>query len=158
MVSTIFIGFSIGSPIIGWLSDRFSRRKIFMLLGAICSFIFLSLTIYLSSLSLTFATLFLLLFGFASSGFILVFSTAKEINPLRMVGTSMGLINGFNMMGAAIFIPIIGLILTFFSNASSTLHHYEVALTILLVIQIIAFITVLKVEETYARSKYQYGK
>ncbi|MDF1760821.1 MAG: MFS transporter [Coxiellaceae bacterium] len=61
LVSMTFIGFAMGSPLSGWLSDRMYRRKPVMIIGTSISLVALLLIIYSPTLPLfVLATLFLI--------------------------------------------------------------------------------------------------
>lgn len=47
MVSLIFIGFAVGAPVFGWLSDRLGQRRNVMLWGTVGAFLALSAVIYI---------------------------------------------------------------------------------------------------------------
>jgi len=51
LVSLTFIGFAIGSPFAGWLSDRVKRRKPIMIIGTLVGLICLSALIYIPILT-----------------------------------------------------------------------------------------------------------
>jgi MFS family permease len=58
----IFIGTLLGSPTLGWVSDKIKLRKLPILIGIISSFVLVILIIYVPNLSfMTYALLFLLL-------------------------------------------------------------------------------------------------
>ena len=99
VTSALFIGMIIGSPFIGWLSDKLQRRKSPMIIGAVLSvllFIGLILTPDLSLFELI--GLFFLL-GFITSAQIISYPLIAESNPAALTGSSEGLASMLIMAG-----------------------------------------------------------
>lgn len=108
LISYIFIGWAIGSPVLGIISDSMSKRKPIMILSALSALVLMIIMLYLPDLSKTQLTLIMLSYGFLYSGFLLGFSIVKEINSLKISGTALGFMNTLNSLGGAILQPIIG--------------------------------------------------
>lgn len=85
-------GLSIGAPVIGFLSGKIKRRRAIMLAGILIQELTFIPLIYLSQTPFWLNAVLLLLFGFASSAFILSFTLGKESNQLTVVGTMMSVI------------------------------------------------------------------
>jgi len=158
ITSMMFLGFIIGAPLFGWLSDRFKRRKPFLYINTIGSLISISIAIYFpASYSIHFAAMSFLSFGFFSSGFIIAFSVIRETNSPSITGGAMGFMNAMNMAGGAIVPPIIGVILDIYSlHHSLSLQHfsltgYKISLAILPAIIFTSLILLFFIKETYAR-------
>lgn len=111
IISLMFIGVIIGSPLVGSLSDKLQSRKLFMILGAIVSLI-LSLSIVYITIKLTIilAIIFLLL-GLASSVQSLGYTVVSENNPLHRIGVAMSFTGMIVMCGGALLQPYIGMLL-----------------------------------------------
>lgn len=107
-VMFIFIGWAIGSPVFGWISDTIGKRLPPMIFGSIGAFLALTGVIYLPHLSIMSIKLLLLLFGIASSGFLLAFSIVKEINLPKFTASALGFVNCLNMLPGALLQPFIG--------------------------------------------------
>ncbi|MBM3208658.1 MAG: MFS transporter, partial [Chlamydiae bacterium] len=73
MVSLIFIGFAVGAPIFGWLSDKLGRRCTVMYWGTLLAFLTISLVIYCPIQSIYILGFLLFVFGFSISSFLLCF-------------------------------------------------------------------------------------
>ena len=104
----------VGSPFFSWLSDKVfrSRKKVIVL----ASIITLCLTIPLAFFpdAMNRPTLYLLCFllGMFNSAVVVVgFTSAKELFPVEIAGTSVGLVNLFPFLGGAVAPPILGAIL-----------------------------------------------
>ncbi len=104
----------VGSPFLSWLSDKVfhSRKKVLVL----ASIITLGLTIPLAFFTdaMNRPTLYLLCFllGMFNSAMVVVaFTSAKELFPVEIAGTSVGLVNLFPFLGGAVAPPVLGAIL-----------------------------------------------
>jgi len=133
------IGFIVGCPIGGYLSDRMLRsRKKAVLLGlTIMAFALLAICSNISSSLIWLGFIFFLL-GFGSSFGQIMYAHIKELMPLNMTATAMTGINFFTMVGGAIFLHGFGIFLNmrFFSSYSST-KQYNMAFLICFVIMLV---------------------
>lgn len=158
-VSMVFIGFAVGAPFSGWLSDRILRRKIIMVFGSGMALVCMSVVLYVPHLSLTLLSTMLFLFGFFSSFFFVSFALMREINPSQYSGTAIGWINMFNAMCGAFSEPLIGKLLdegwqgTIRNGARVfSLLDYRLSLLVLPICLIIALVLLCFIKETYCRS------
>lgn len=158
MISTIFIGWAIGSPIWGWISDRVGKRLPPMYIGTIGAILSFAILLYYPSLSLKTATALLFIFGLFSSGFLPGFSIAREVSEDAYCATSLSFMNMMNMVGVALAQPLIGRLLdSSWSGAMEngvrvyTLANFESALTFLLVGMVIALVLLPFIKETHCR-------
>jgi MFS family permease len=157
LVSFLFIGWIIGAPLLGWLSDFIARRKLPMIIGAIGLLITTFCIIYMPPhLAKLMLMLFLLLFGFFSSCLLMIFSVIREINPTKHRATALGFANMLNMLICVPIYPIIGIILdTYNHNTISAGAHafsttsYHLALAAIPIVIILAIILLPFIRETY---------
>jgi len=104
------IGFILGGPFFGMLSDRILQtRKWIVILGLCLLFIILFIFAFLPAGTgfLLFAFLFFS-FGFFGSSGLVMYAQMKEQMPPEMAGTAMAGINFFAFVGAAVFLHVIG--------------------------------------------------
>ncbi len=155
--SMIFIGWAIGSPVFGFISDYLKRRKPTMYVAAIGGFISIILAVYVK---LPFYLLYipLLCFGIFSSGFLPAFAAIREINPPKMNATALGFMNMLNMVGAAILQPLIGWVLDLNWHGVKHLdarvysvHAYSIALLVLPICLGLALVLLPLLRETHCR-------
>ncbi|OYX11511.1 MAG: hypothetical protein B7Z15_11675, partial [Rhizobiales bacterium 32-66-8] len=92
-VSMMYVGWLVGGPIAGYLSDRFNARRLFLVGASIATF-FVTLFIALTP-SLPLPAMFgvLLLLGLASTSQVVCFAAAVEHNPHSVTGTSLAATN-----------------------------------------------------------------
>ncbi len=129
MISMIWVGVGIGSPLLGWFSDRICSRRFTLALSAILG-LFSSLAVfYLPDVSMMSMYFLLLLFGMGSSGQSISFATINENNPSHVVGTASGFNNLCVLIGGAIFQPLVGRFLHHSTNLHSvdSVHVYSEA-------------------------------
>lgn len=111
LVSMIFVGWALGSPFFGWVSDTIGRRKIIMMLSAVFSLIFMTLLLYSPVHSYTLLSVAAFLYGVSNVGVATSYTAACEINPNRWVGISLGFTNMASVIIGAGFQPVIGYLL-----------------------------------------------
>jgi len=108
LLSWIFIGFGVGGPVLGFMSDRLSNRKFIMQSSAIISSLSLLILIYYPNLSIVIIGFLMFMIGFCTGAFMLAFALAKEINLLTMTATVVAMINtGSDILGA-LTEPLVG--------------------------------------------------
>jgi sugar phosphate permease len=157
ILSMIAWGMIIGSPLLGWLSDRVlqSRKKIIM--G--CSLVLTLLLgiLYLRPSGLPLPALYLLFFLFAVSASAVVvigFTTTKELFPVEIAGTSVGTVNLFPFLGGAVYMPLLGRVLDRYPRSADggyALEGYTTLILILLISSAAAFFCSLMMKETLSR-------
>jgi sugar phosphate permease len=116
------LGTIVGSPIAGRLSDRiFRSRKSVALWGVgLYSLSLLPLTgIVKIENPLWYGVIFFFI-GFFTSFGLLTFSHAKDLFPVAISGTVTTFVNFFTMMGAALFMPVLGRVIESFPRAGSS--------------------------------------
>jgi len=158
-VSWIFIGFAVGAPLLGWSSDKMGMRKPIMMLGTLLALLSLLIVIYSAMLPLKFVSLLLFLFGFGASGFFISFAMIREIFPLLLTATVLGFMNTFDSICEAISEPFVGVFLdmTWSGVIHDDVHHfstlgYKLALSLLPLYLIVAFVVLLFIQETHCKS------
>ena len=110
-VSLVFVGFAVGAPLAGWLSDRIGRRLPIMWFSTSAALVFACLVLYWPNLSIVWASAFLFCFGLFISGFLLCFSMVREVNLLILAATAIGFMNTFDALLGALTDPFVGWLL-----------------------------------------------
>ena len=160
-VSMLFWGFAIGAPIMGWFSDYIRRRKLLLILGSIVGAVLFSILIFVPTFSL-FASYFLLFFiGFFCSVQVLVFPIACENCPKKASGTAVATTNLLVTLGAVIFQPVAGWILSLDVKAHILNHahvytytDYKHALLVLPIALILSIFVCSLLKETYCQTRF----
>ncbi|KMY68513.1 MFS transporter [Desulfocarbo indianensis] len=104
----------IGSPILSWLSDKVlrSRKKLLvsasLLLTALCAL----LAFWPRALGVPAMYVWCFFMSLAASAMVVIaFTSGKELFPVEIAGTSVGLVNLFPFLGGAVMQPVLGMVL-----------------------------------------------
>lgn len=111
LASVMFFGWGVGAPLCGWLSDKFGRRRPFMVLGGLLATAGISLIILFPAMPLPLLQAVLVMQGFGSSAMVLSFAVAREHNPPWANSATLGIINSFVVGSGAVLQPAIGYLL-----------------------------------------------
>jgi sugar phosphate permease len=166
LVSTMFVGAAIGSPLSATLSDVVQNRKLPMLLGSVLTFAVYVMIVGVKGIPLI--TLYILFFtaGFAYASKGIGFAVICEIMPKKISGVSIAFINTAVMLAGSIFLPLVGFLLelhwdgTMVAGAPHyTEDNYRFAFWVIPITLIVSSLLVLLIKESHpARSVVkQYG-
>lgn len=108
LLSFIFVGFGVGGPLLGYISDRTGDRKYIMQINALVSMISLLILFYWSDLPFWMIGTLMFLIGFSTAAFMLAFALAKELNALALIATVVAMINTGSDIIGAFTEPVIG--------------------------------------------------
>ena len=158
----IWLGIGLGSPLMGWYSDKIGSRSKPLSLSALLGIISLTIIIYAPPLSLPWLYFTLFTFGLAASGQSLAFGVVKDNNTSCVVGTAIGFNNMAVVAGGALFQPLIGILL--YVNWSGVTHNgtpfygivdYQKAFFVLPLCYVLALlVSQFLLRETYCESQY----
>lgn len=108
LTSSVLVALAIGSPVFGWLSDRWGKRKPLFISGCSLTFVALAVAFFVPGTSFRLLVAALLIAGFSSGAMILTFAFAKESVPDHLAGTISGVINMGVMAGPMLLQPAVG--------------------------------------------------
>lgn len=105
------LGLIVGSPAVGWVSDRLNRRTTLVIAGAALYTVLLSALAAFPSMSP--ALFAAILFGnaFFAGGFILSYTVVKETHDTDASGVAVGAANTLGFLGAAVLPTLMGVAL-----------------------------------------------
>jgi len=117
------LGFIIGGPIIGALSDKiFKNRKVVATLAlSLYSVFIFPLTGSFQKPSLFIIGVMFFSMGFLNSSSMIMYANIKELLPVAISGTAMSAVNFFTMAGAGFFQHVMGIIIEKFSFSQGQL-------------------------------------
>ena len=120
------LGWIIGCPLLGMLSDRLGRRKPVIEVSAFVLLMSLAWILYGPADVLPPFTLAIVM-GVASGAAMLPYTIIKEVNPPELSGTSTGVVNFLNFTFSALLAPVFGWILAAVrGGVADTPHvHYQ---------------------------------
>ncbi|MBS0626606.1 MAG: MFS transporter, partial [Verrucomicrobia bacterium] len=91
ITSMISLGTIVGSPLYGFLSDYFQRKKVWMILGTMLSLVSFFLIMTIKSPSIVTMSIIFFSLGFFSASQVLGYPMITDSAPDKLKGTSMGL-------------------------------------------------------------------
>jgi MFS family permease len=169
--SILFLGFTIGAPLMGYLSDKIKRRKLPMQLGAAGSALVMMVILYAPSLNATSLGVLMFVLGLLYSVQSIVFAVGREVSPDEAAGTAIAMTNMIVMIGAMFLQPLVGRLLDWSVMARDaksmqflqsipvdkvqqlyTSADYRIALSIIPIGIIVAFILTFFIKETHAKA------
>jgi sugar phosphate permease len=108
------VGFMIGAPVFGWISDRVSKKKVFMFIGLLAAITLSWLILALWAQILNDSSLIILFFimGATTGGWVpTLWALARETASTEIMGLFSGLLNPAPFLGVALFQILTGAIL-----------------------------------------------
>jgi MFS family permease len=147
--SMVPLGWIIGCPLLGFVSDRIGRRKPVIAGGAVVLLLCLVWILY-GRTDLFPPYVLGLVAGLASGAAMLPYTVIKEANPPRMSGTATGVVNFLNFTFSALLGPVFASLLTRVSGGAPemTLDHYQSAFQPLVFGVALAIVLTLLLKET----------
>jgi len=152
------LGIIVGSPLLGWLSDKVLMRRKPIIMGStfIHCLVWMPLAFWTEKLNLPFLCFLSFVIGVFGSGVSVVALTAsKELFPKEVTGTSIGLMNIIPFGGAAIIPPFMGYIMDKFGRIAGAypVNAYKEAFSFCFILAGIASIGICFMKETLDRSR-----
>ncbi len=155
IVSMVWLGLAVGSPLIGKISDLIKRRKPLIMLCGILGLISSTLILYTSIKSgLVLGSLFFLV-GLGGSGQNISFAIITEYSPKSLKATALALNNTALMGFAAVVPPIVTYIMkNFTAGGNLTEAAFIKGLTVIpLSFSLALLIAVFAIRETFCRQQ-----
>ena len=143
------VGWMIGCPLLGWVSDRLGRRKPVIIGGAVLLFACLAWILY-GPVSVLPPYVLALSAGIGSGAAMLPYTVIKEVNPPEVSGTATGVINFINFTFSALLGPVFAQLLSRVSGGAATfgLHDYQATFSPMLYGVALAIVLTLLLKET----------
>jgi MFS family permease len=125
--ATVPLGWMIGCPLLGFVSDRLGRRKP-VILGAAMVLLACFALILHGPTELFPPYILGIVAGVASGAAMLPYTVIKEANPPEMGGTATGVVNFLNFTFSALLGPVFGWVLAELAGGgAASLEHYQTA-------------------------------
>jgi MFS family permease len=143
------LGWIIGCPLLGMISDRIGRRKPVIVAGGIVLLACLAWILY-GRAGVFPPYVIAIVAGIASGAAVLPTTVAKEANPPETSGTATGVVNFLNFTFSALLGPVFGFILRTVSGGAARmeLSHYQTTFTPLLYGVALAIVLTFVLRET----------
>jgi len=149
LAATVPLGWIIGCPLLGFISDRLGRRKPVIVAGTIMLLGMLAWVLFGDPKILRGPAVGILM-GIASGAAMLPYSVIKEVNPPELSGSATGVINFINFTFSALLGPVFGARLVQVSGGGDamSLSQYQQGFKPLLVGVAFALLLTLFLRET----------
>ncbi len=108
------VGFMIGAPVFGWISDRVSTKKVYMFIGllAVITLSWLILSLWAQTLNTRSLIILFFIMGATTGGWVpTLWALARETVPTEIMGSISGFLNPAPFLGVALFQILTGAIL-----------------------------------------------
>ena len=157
-VGLVFVGWAIGGPVMGAVSDYMGRRKPVMILSSVAGMVIFLLVLYAGPLPTWLLYILMFLFGFTNTGVAIAYAVSGEIASKQVAGTSIAFANMASIVLGMAFEPVIGALLDMHGGQvvngvyvfSAADYHF--ALAILPFSLVASLIFALLIKETYCKS------
>jgi MFS family permease len=149
LAATVPLGWMIGCPLLGFISDRLGRRKPVIFGGTIMLLAVVTWVLFGNPAILRGHSVGILM-GIASGAAMLPYTVIKEANPPELGGTATGVINFLNFTFSALLGPVFGARLLQMPEGDTdvALAHYQAGFKPLLYGIIVALILIFFLKET----------
>jgi MFS family permease len=153
----IFIGWGIGGPLAGWLSDKIGRRKPLMIISAVCGIFLTSFFVFYPHMSETLAYVIFFLYGLTNAGVAIAYAVSTEIHDRNVIGTSIAFTNMASIFVGALMQPFVGYLLDQIAGARAynletmVLSDFQYGFKLLPICSIVALFLALTVKETFCK-------
>ena len=154
LAAAIPLGWMIGCPLLGFISDRLGRRKPVIFGGALMLLAVVTWVLFGNPEILRGHTVGILM-GIASGAAMLPYTVIKEANPPELGGTATGVVNFINFTFSALLGPVFGARLVEMpeGDTSLALAHYQAGFQPLLYGIVLALILTVFLRETGPASR-----
>ncbi|MGC1480711.1 MAG: MFS transporter [Chthoniobacterales bacterium] len=156
VISVLYVGWLIGGPMAGWLSDHLGRRKA-MLLGSTALTLLTTIFLVISPPTSTVGIVILLLaIGLASSVQVVGFAAGLEANPLPAAATSIACVNMIVMLIGGLLQPLVGVLLDHSAKSAGAIDagkfsadDFQHAMILLPILSLLGVVACFFLKETY---------
>ncbi|MDR2372398.1 MAG: MFS transporter [Puniceicoccales bacterium] len=145
VVSMIYIGWLIGAPFWGYLSDKTGQKRSLLFFSALSASILLFVLILWSSMSIPFLKVCLFLTGFVSAPQVVCFVLSIEKNAENAKASAIATINMLVSLVGGILQPVVGWVLDLLGNDCAS--DFQWALLVMPVVTLIGFFLVFGIHQ-----------
>lgn len=156
-ITAAVVALSIGSAIIGTVSDKIRKRKLPMLIYGSVYLVSWILLLFLNGEKPPIQILYPLLFimGLSCPAFALGWACSKEVNPPEITGISTSVVNIGGFLGGAILPPIVGSVIDKYEGVLGPIKLYQNSFLYCLIAVVIGYIAIFLVKETNCKNIYK---
>lgn len=163
IISMVWIGYAIGSPLLGKLSDHFKLRKPFLYLPALLGAIVSALILYAPFQSEWILVILFIFVGIGGAGQTLSFTFILEQVQQKLHSSALGINSAGSTLAAALFPILVGTIIQWGKTGGAGAHFSEAVLVRGLSLAPLLFLTAFFISlfafrETFCRQQYEVHK
>ena len=127
LMSFILLGWAVGAPISGMVSDRLGRRKIVLVCASFGVVFGVAMLIFFPQLPLWVLVCVITLIGFSGGGMAATYALVQEIMPSHLGAASTGIVNSMTVASGALLQPLVGMLLDMMwdGNISAGVRLYD---------------------------------
>lgn len=111
LVSMTLVGWALGAPLGGWVSDYVLRRKAPLVASSAVLFVLVVILIAVPQLPVWALAIVIFGLGFTGGHMVICYALAREVSPPGLHGSVMGLVNAMTVASGAVLQPLVGLLL-----------------------------------------------
>ena len=156
-MSLLLLGWAVGAPVSGWLSDYIGRRKPILVTGLVLICIMLAIVTGFENLPLGVVVACFVMVGMSGGGMTASFGLVKDVMPASLAGAATGVVNSMTVASGAILQPFVGLALDlqWDGRLVDGVRHYaegdfRTAFTLVLAAAVIGLVTAVTLREAPA--------
>jgi MFS family permease len=161
-VSIMLVGWAIGAPLAGWVSDHIGRRRRPLVVSAVTALTSFAAMIYLPGIPLWAVQVLFFVNGAASGATTISFAVVRENIDARWSGSALAFINMSFTASGALFQPFVGWLLDLNWDGRVvdgarvySITAYESALFTFVVLGVVALAALVFVRETHCKPMHQ---
>jgi sugar phosphate permease len=159
--SCVFIGFGVGAPVIGWISDHFRIRVWPTRISAFVVFVSMGLLLWMPPLKDGAVIILMLVLGFAGGGSNLSYAFGVENSPGRVSATALGFVATISFVLGAVLQILPGMFLGPATQPAAheagklsyTISQYRHAFVVFPICSLLAAGVTFMLRETHCRSQ-----
>jgi len=156
-IGFIFVGWGVGGPLLGTISDRLGVRKPLMIASGICTFVLTIVIIFFPIHHLLVVYVLFFVFGMTNSGVGIAYAVSTEILGRNVIGTAIAFTNMASIFVGASLQPLVGRGIDSLAGSRSyhvanlTLTDFQGPLFLLVICSSFALFFAFCVKETFCK-------
>lgn len=154
LITLSWLGYAIGCPLLGFISDKLERRKVVLTFAAILGIVALCIIIFAAQ-NFVLLCAGIVALGIGASGQSVAFATMAEQCETNYLAAGLGFNNACIVIMSSVNAPIIAALLNYFKSnqAALTIQNYQSAFLIMIFLTSLSFIfAAFLIKETFCKS------
>lgn len=154
--SMVFLGWLVGGPLNGWLSQLMKSRRKLLIIGSLGGFISFSAILIHPVMPPYLMAILLFVFGVFTSTQVLCFAIGRDYVDVKLAATAASVINMLVMISGMVLQPLMSRVLDWAWSGQMagglriyTINDYRIAMLILPAAMLISFVLALMIKESY---------